>query len=152
MLCSEENSSAVANVQGQQQQLKNSVAEEGIKKEEERGSSRNQEESKGEKVTTATDKPAGRLHSKRSCVLSWHFILDIAPKTCKLAICPCSRVCSLIQLFMLYPSSLATLLLAVPSSLPCCIQALLQLCCLQSPAHYPAFHVAPKLQSTFCCL
>ena len=68
MLCSEENSSAVANVQGQQQQLKNSVAEEGIKKEEERGSSRNQEESKGEKVTTATDKPAGRLHSKRSCV------------------------------------------------------------------------------------
>ena len=108
MLCSEENSSAVANVQGQQQQLKNSVAEEGIKKEEERGSSRNQEESKGEKVTTATDKPAGRLHSKESCVLSWHFILDIAPKTCKLTICPCSRACSLIQLFMLYPSSHAS--------------------------------------------
>ena len=118
MLCSEENSSAVANVQGQQQQLKNSVAEEGIKKEEERGSSRNQEESKGEKVTTATDKPAGRLHSKGSCVLSWHFILDIAPKTCKLTICPCSCACSLIQLFMSYPSSNATfLLLAVPSSL-----------------------------------
>ena len=115
MLCSEENSSAVANVRGQQQQVKNSVVsrvtpdysvvEEGVtgtRKEEERGSSKNQEESNGEKVTTATDNPAGRLHGKGSYVLSWHFILDMVSKTCKLAICPCCRACSLPQPFITY--------------------------------------------------
>lgn len=64
MLCSEENSSAVANVQGQQQ-LKNSVVEEGVtrtKKEEESWSSKNQEESNGRTVTTPTDNPTGRLY------------------------------------------------------------------------------------------